>query len=1409
MTDELAAQVGGVPEPIVRTLRRLIRRARVVILVRGVGAVAAVAVLSLLAVMAVDAGLTLFSVTVRYGLTLTALALTLLAAGALLVRPLARSFTLNGIARAIEFHHPELQERISSAVELLSSDDAPEVRGSEALIGALVNEASGDVRTLVPRREITFRPARFFLAAALAATAFLAGLLLAWPRPAVRLLARAVAPYLNLANVAADDLTVEPGDTVITKGQSLRVDVRVANAAVRSAELLAGDPQRQETAQEMTGVFSADDEVRRFVFTCPPVTDSFRYRIHAGDALSRYYAVQVVPFPAVTRVDLRYEYPAYTRLAPAIEEDAAGDISAVAGTNVVVTAKTNTSVRSAKFVVNGEEAPGVSPGLSTAQDGTTVCTFSVRLTPKLAGRWRVEIADEHGFSNSPRELGITVLPDAPPTAVILHPEDRELRLRPTDQLPVLYAVGDDFGVGEAEFAAETEGGKLEPVPVPLAEEGRAAGPLAMGTAVLDLSRLPLGGVRQLTVRVRAKDNLPPQMGGPQEGLSEALTIELDREGIPYAEQVKVATEEEIRQDLEGALGELRTAKEQSTEVLPAVSGVGDLTQDAKGQLDQIAAHLDAAEGTVRELAQSVRWGTYAVLGPRLQALADDHIARAEDLAGQTKLTDDPYQRADLADETDLQTDLAIMTAEDLLRDFAGLAEAVRRHEDLEGLARRQAELAQARQSMEAAAPGQAQAAAPGQDQAAPVLTAEQWQQSQQQAAGEMAQMLAEGVRDVLAREGSPDLAEQARRLQQDQTALAEHTDGLRAFQDNEQALMQLARDQEALAQDTSAEESAADQKGLMMEAAQQIRSYDLTQAAVNQSAAGGNLSGRSTRLQQELAAVELTRQAEAAAGQQRELAQKAQQSKEQLEAAQAAAQAAETPEQKAGQEGAAEQAGQQLAALAEPQKALTDQVTSLQEQSRRNIWEVRQAFERFNPVGQMKEASGGMEARNAAGAAGAAGQAADMADKLVEQLKALQERFPAIPDKQQRSERLAALAARQQELERRTRDLANGRQQTLAQVEQGQLGWMQADQAEVAREAANLLRRTEELAPQPDRAELRAAQEAGRAARRIREPDVAAAAESAREAAENLSDVAQRLHDSAGRDPLAPNPGGQARLAEDTDQLARRQDRLAGEMEAFAQQDMSGAVVSRQGGLGERTADLSDQVERVREGVQQLMPSEAGYDQGRRALEELEKAGGAQHRAEDAVSEGRTREALPAQTESAQALGEAADALARMWAAYAPSAEQGGLWDLAAAQAPAQRSLSEAARAADEAARTLQAEAASRSAERMQAAAQEAAARLEELGLTPASMLGYMRVGRTLDPKRLGWTAADLRQLSAPELGEIQFTLDDWARLPGQLQDEILQAAGQDSPTEYRMLIKRYFRAIAKRGTGARDEGQR
>ena len=146
------AKLRKLPQPIVDKLQSLINRARRLMLIRGLFATLAVALVCILVIMGIDATLTLFSDTIRWALSLTGLAITGLAAWYFLVRPLSRRLTLTRIARVIETRHPELQERISTAVELMNSDDPDSIRGSAELIDEVVNSAVIDVADVSPEK---------------------------------------------------------------------------------------------------------------------------------------------------------------------------------------------------------------------------------------------------------------------------------------------------------------------------------------------------------------------------------------------------------------------------------------------------------------------------------------------------------------------------------------------------------------------------------------------------------------------------------------------------------------------------------------------------------------------------------------------------------------------------------------------------------------------------------------------------------------------------------------------------------------------------------------------------------------------------------------------------------------------------------------------------------------------------------------------------------------------------------------------------------------------------------------------------------------------------------------------------------------------------------------------------------
>ena len=131
-----------IPEDMRRRLEEALARVRRILRVRGILAVTATAAGLLLALMLLDASIALMPWGIRIGLSATAVALVLFTAWRQLYVPLRRRLDLTAIAQIIDKRHPELEERISSTVELLSTDLGADLRGSARLVSFFSPSAS-------------------------------------------------------------------------------------------------------------------------------------------------------------------------------------------------------------------------------------------------------------------------------------------------------------------------------------------------------------------------------------------------------------------------------------------------------------------------------------------------------------------------------------------------------------------------------------------------------------------------------------------------------------------------------------------------------------------------------------------------------------------------------------------------------------------------------------------------------------------------------------------------------------------------------------------------------------------------------------------------------------------------------------------------------------------------------------------------------------------------------------------------------------------------------------------------------------------------------------------------------------------------------------------------------------------
>jgi len=773
--------LGQLPKPILDKLESMIGRVRRLLFIRGLFATIAVALVSLLAIMAIDAAVTLFSTTARWLLSLAGLFTTLAAAWWFLVRPLSRRFTLTKMARILEVRHPELQERISTAVELLASKDPDSIRGSQELIAAVVDSAVTDVASVDPRAEFKQGRSKKFILAAGVSGAIILLLLAIWPTRSWTLLARAMAPFLDIGNAYADTLVVDPGSVRVAKGEPVTIQVSVKHKRLKRAEVRRQLPDGSESVERMALIAEEPDGTKRFSLTFPSVAEDFDYRVRAGAALSEYFDVTTVEPPSVAGLTVGYEFPEYTRMPDAESKTETGEIRAVAHTRVSVTAELNRPVWTAKMILN--ENTGVA---DPVVEGNKV-TWSLDLKPGMNGNWRLELADEEGFNNQPVSYPLEVLPDKAPTVRIMQPVQRDISLKPTERLPIDLEVTEDFGIGDV-ILLVTPDGAIAPTevaqPVPDA-------PVRPGTyaarAVLDIPSLRLAPEQvRLAVQVRVRDNRPTDYDGPGTGMSEVIFVTLDQNAKSIADQAIEAQRKEIEEQIREAKKELERARDDMRRAEQDLSRTEAIDEKATERLQEFTAHNEAAREKLEEVATTLNNPLFQEQSARAEKIANETLAEAQDKADMIPGTDAKSERVAGAKASREKVEEAMRDLDTLSRSMREAQKDYEAISKLNELANRQQELAmkaedwagKAKEEAEQMARNAATEEVRKQFEEQQRREAEQFRNEQnrvEQQLGEMLKENAAALSEVLEqqRQETDALAEQARALAKQQESLKE------------------------------------------------------------------------------------------------------------------------------------------------------------------------------------------------------------------------------------------------------------------------------------------------------------------------------------------------------------------------------------------------------------------------------------------------------------------------------------------------------------------------------------------------------------------------------------------------------------------------------------------------------------
>lgn len=368
-------------------------------------------------------------------------------------------------AQEIEKESPQLK---NSVLNLLQLRDHPasaaavrqtlERQAAERLASA--GEAPIDRTPLV-------RAAKFVLALVAAIGVYV----VASPKDFFASAGRVLAPWADIAapsRVRFDEVT--PGDLEIAQGERLEIGSMVSG--LRDDEIVEVVFTTSDgSAVERRTPMRASESGVHHTAALPPgggasaalgLQGDLFYRLEAGDARTRNHRVTVIAAPTIAPTSIRYEYPEYTGYVDR-EVEGTGDLRAIEGTRVTLTARANLPIESAQIDLDadgrpdvrmrseGEEATG---SLTLRRDpnetGDTATSYVLRFT-----------ATDGQANHDPPQYRVEVIADLAPEIEKVTPGEDRTRVRADERVVFETIARDpDFALLRLRLVGETRGRRV-------------------------------------------------------------------------------------------------------------------------------------------------------------------------------------------------------------------------------------------------------------------------------------------------------------------------------------------------------------------------------------------------------------------------------------------------------------------------------------------------------------------------------------------------------------------------------------------------------------------------------------------------------------------------------------------------------------------------------------------------------------------------------------------------------------------------------------------------------------------------------------------------------------------------------------------------------------------------------------
>ena len=750
----------SLPESVHQQLRSLNAQIRALVGIRGLG-VGAAACAGVIAICVALDWLVELPGFVRFGL----LGLFWLAAGysvfRFLIQPLTQRFDTQELAAILEAGNPELEETVTSTIQL-NDDSIPESeRGSAWMRQQLTKQTAVAAADASASQAVTPGSSLRAVLTGVAAVAFLLMPFLFWPSSSQLMAQRFFMPWKNLDRPSNLYFEVPDGNRVIAHGSDATI---VAIPKWRESE----SGEQPETvmvnwsfADGATGSkrMTWNEEQGGFVADIRAVVSEFDYDISSDSVRTRTYHIDTLMAPSIDTLLLDVDPPAYTGMAAKRHDGIISEVQAFEQSQLQFSITFNKPVEQAEFQWFDDSAQeGDEPKSTLLELSEDRTAASLRMSAETSGQFQIRLTDESGLTNEDAtKRRLNIIEDRPPHVYFTEGAKKRVA-RPDDVIDVGISAEDDIGLGQLSlvyFIDEEEAGEI--AFEDLVKGSQAAGhDFTIRLADLDI---PVG-VR-FSYKGKAADERPPEPNVAFTSEKRELLIAADADS--QAAQALSEEQEQIQKRITDIVERVEQDRKATKELEEAARDVarnnGIFNHDK--ELDELAASEEQLAQDLEDLSQELeKHPLYGEITEKAQEVARNELPEAS--AKQTEAARQPDMKQK---EKDLRkAERALDTAGRKLRNleqrFTELAKLEQGLAKLDDLAKDTEELADKIDDLEE----KRQDAAAEQDEDAKAQK-EQEVADKQAELQEQQQQLEQDLNDLA--DQNPELTEAAQQAQMD------------------------------------------------------------------------------------------------------------------------------------------------------------------------------------------------------------------------------------------------------------------------------------------------------------------------------------------------------------------------------------------------------------------------------------------------------------------------------------------------------------------------------------------------------------------------------------------------------------------------------------------------------------------